>query len=225
MNLSGLGVRFGSEKNKQFTVCEKSGATAKSRLKTEVILAHSEDFYFTNVQTLLNKNRSVFVGDPIGLIIQSFGLNQQFFIDSIETNRAADDVGWLLTLKREIFRDIPLLHKYRQPHKVDISRRLCFDLVSNDSGYTAYGSSDGSVMALLLHILMNVRVAHKNHWTHPFLKDTKEFVMLIPGNKEHTFAIAVGVVMRLDEKIVMRQFYHTQEIDREIQIGHFLESN
>jgi len=76
-----------------------------------------------------------------------------------------------------------------------------------------------------LHLLMNVWVAHKNHWTRPFLKDTKEFVMLIPGNKEHTFAIAVGVVMRLDEKIVMRQFHHTQEIDRAIRIGHFLDSN
>ena len=81
-------------------------------------------------------------------------------------------------------------------------------------------------MALLLQLLMNVRVAHKSHWTQPFLTDTKEFVMLIPGNKEHTFAIAVGVVMQLDEKIVMRQFHEcTQEVDRAILIGHFLDSN
>ena len=81
-------------------------------------------------------------------------------------------------------------------------------------------------MALLLHLLTNVRLAHKNHWTKGYLAVTKEFVLLIPGNSEQTFGIAVAVVMRLEEKIVMRQFNErTHKVDRPIRIGHILESN
>ena len=62
-------------------------------------------------------------------------------------------------------------------------------------------------MALVLHLLMNVRAAHRNHWTRGFLTDTKEFVLLIPGDSKQNFGIAVAVVFRLNEKIVMRQLH------------------
>jgi hypothetical protein len=81
-------------------------------------------------------------------------------------------------------------------------------------------------MALLLHLLINVRVAHKNHWTKGFLTDMKEFVLLIPGNSQQNSAIAVSVVIQLKEKIVLRQFHEsTLEVDQPVCIGHFLESN
>jgi hypothetical protein len=52
-----------------------------------------------------------------------------------------------------------------------------------------------------------------------FLKDTKEFVLLIPGNSEHTFAISVAVVMRVDEKIGMRQFSENSlEVERPMRV-------
>ena len=73
---------------------------------------------------------------------------------------------------------------------------------------------------------MNVRVAHKDHWTRGFLTDTKELVMLMPGNSEHNFAVVVGIIMRIDEKIVMRQFHECSlVVERAIRIGHYLESN
>jgi hypothetical protein len=226
LNQSGLGVRLGSEKNKLFSVCEKTGTAAQTRLKGEHILALDEDFMFQNVQTLLNKNRSVFLQDPIGLIVKSFGLNRHCFCDSIRTRRSVEGSGWLSTLNPGVFRGIPLMHPYRQPHQVDISRRSCFDLSANGPGVIAYKTRDGSVMALLLHLLMNVRVAHKNHWTREFLTDTKELVMLLPGNSEHNFAVAVGIIMRIDEKIVMRQFHECSlVVERAIRIGHYLESN
>ena len=226
LNQSGLGVRFGSDKDKHFTVCEKSGTAARTRLKGETVLAHAEEFEFKNVQTLLNKNQSVFIQDPVGLIVKSFGLNRHCFSDSIRTTRSFDGKGWLLTLNPAVFRGIPLMHPFRQPHQVDVSRRSCFDLTDNVTGTISYKSKDGSVMALLLHLLTNVRVAHKNHWTRGFLTDTKEFVLLIPGNSGHNFAIAVGIIMRLDEKIVMRQFQECSlDVERAIRIGHYLESN
>jgi hypothetical protein len=81
-------------------------------------------------------------------------------------------------------------------------------------------------MALMLHLLINVRVVHRNHWTKGFLTDTKEFVLLIPGNREQTFGIAVAVVYRLHEKILMRQLHESSlDVDNPIRIGHLLESN
>jgi hypothetical protein len=56
-----------------------------------------------------------------------------------------------------------------------------------------------------------------------FLKQTKEFVLLIPGNSEKTYARAIGVVIRVEEKIVLRQFSETSnEVERPIRIGHFM---
>jgi hypothetical protein len=55
-----------------------------------------------------------------------------------------------------------------------------------------------------------------------FLKDTKYFVLLIPGNSAQTFAVAVGVMIGLDEQIVMPQFSEQSlQVDRPIRIGHF----
>ena len=226
LNRSGLGVRFGTEKNRKFSVCEKSGPAARTRLNGENILALEEDFLFGNVQTLLNKNRSVFIADPVGLIVKSFGINRHCFSDSIRTRRSVDGNGWLSSLNPAVFHGIPLMHTFRQPHQVDASRRSCFDLAKAGTGSISYKSRDGSVMALLLHLLTNVRVSHKNHWTKDFLNDTKEFVLLIPGNTEHTCAVAVGVIMRLDEKIVMRQFRECSlVVERAIRIAHCIESN
>jgi hypothetical protein len=54
----------------------------------------------------------------------------------------------------------------------------------------------------------------------------KEFVLLIPGNREQTFGIAVAVVYRLHEKILMRQLHESSlDVDNTIRIGHLLESN
>jgi hypothetical protein len=223
---SGLGVRLGSEKNKEYTVCEKSSSAARIRLQDESVVANEEEFSFTHVQTLLNKNRSVFLADPITLLVESFGLNRLCFCDSIQTRRLVDGHGWISTLNPAVFHNISLMHPFRQIYQVEIPRRSTFDIDVNTPTNVSYRSRDGSVMALLLHLLINVRVAHKNHWTKGFLTDTKEFVLLIPGDSEQNFAIAVSVVMRLKEKIVMRQFNEsTLEVDQPICIGHFLESN
>jgi hypothetical protein len=52
-----------------------------------------------------------------------------------------------------------------------------------------------------------------------FLKDTNEFVLLIPGNSEQNFAISLAVVMRVHEKICMRQFSENSlEVERPIRV-------
>jgi hypothetical protein len=137
-----------------------------------------------------------------------------------------DGTGWLSTLNPSIFQGIPLIHPFQQIANVNIPRRCAFDVKDNTSSHLSYHSREGSVMALLLHLLINIRLAHRNHWTKGFLTDTKEFVLLIPGNSDQTFGIAVAVVYRLDEKILMRQLHDsTLEVDRPIRIGHLLESN
>jgi hypothetical protein len=226
LNFSGLGVRFGSEKNKEFSVCDKSGSSAQSRLNDESLLSYDDDFTYMQTQTLLNKNRSFFIPDPIGFIVQSFGLNRQCFSDSIRTRRSTDGQGWLSTLHPSVFKNVSLVHPFQQLHQVEVARRSTFDVKFNTPSNVCYRSRSGSIMALLLHLLINVRVVHKNHWTKGCLTNTKEFVLLIPGNSEQNFAIAVGVILRLDEKIVMRQFVESSlVVEKPIRIGHFLESN
>ena len=219
-------MRFGSERNKKFTVCEKTSSTAQVRLQQEGVLSHDEDFSFSVVQTMLNRNKSVFLADPIGLIVDTFGLNRSCFVDSIRTTRSSDGTGWLSRLNPGIFKNIPLIHPFRQMSEVNIPRRCTFEVKENTELNLSYHSREGSVMALLLHLLMNVRLAHRNHWTKGYLTDTKEFVLLIPGNIDQTFGIAVAVVYRLDEKILMRQLHSsTLAVDKPIRIGHLLESN
>jgi hypothetical protein len=226
LNFSGLRVRFGSDRNKKFTVCEKTGSTAQVRLQQETIVSHEDDFCYSQVQTLLNKNKSLFLSDPIGFIVDAFGINRHCFVDSIRTIRSRDGTGWLSTLNPSLFKDVPLIHPFQQISNVHIPRRCSFDVKHNTPSNVCYHSKEGSVMALLLHLLMNIRLAHRNHWTKGYLNDTKEFVLLIPGNKDQTFGIAVAVVYRLHEKILMRQLHSTTlEVERPIRIGHLLESN
>jgi hypothetical protein len=221
LTFSGLKVRFGSLKNKEFTVCEKTTPTSRSRMESESLIAQEEDFSYLRVQTLLNKNRTVYLEDPLGLIVDSLGLNRECLGDSIRSGKSNDGCGWLSFINRRIFNGVPLEHPFVQVHKVDKARQPNFDANSNVS--LSYKTRDSSVMSLLLHLLFNVRVAYRNHWAMKFLKQTKEFVLLIPGNSEKTYARAIGVVIRVEEKIVLRQFSETSnEVERPIRIGHFM---
>jgi len=225
LNFSGLNVRFGSFKNKEFTVCEKTSTTSRSRLESESLVAQEEDFSYLRVQTLLNKNRTVYLEDPLGIIVENFGLNRQCLGDSIRTTKSDDGRGWLSLINRRIFNGVPLEHPFVQVHRVDKARQPNFEANSNlSAGFNlSYKTKDGSAMALLLHLLFNVRVAYKNHWAMAFLKQTKEFVLLIPGNGDKTYARAIGVVVRVDEKIVLRQFSeNSNEVEPPIRIGHFM---
>lgn len=196
-------------------VCEKTNATSRSRLDSESVMSVEEDFSFLCVQNLLNKNRTVFLNDPMGLIVESFGINRKCFCDSIYSRKSDDGCGWLSTLHRRVFKGIALEQPFRQVHQVEESRQPTFNVIDNRSCAISYQTRDGSVMALLLHLLFNVRVAYKNHWAMKFLKQTKEFILLVPGN--------VGVVFRVDEKIDMQQFSASSvEVKRPIRIGHFM---
>lgn len=58
---------------------------ARLPLDVESIISQEEDFLFLCVQTLLNKNRTVLIKDPVGLIVVCLGLNRHCFNDAIQT--------------------------------------------------------------------------------------------------------------------------------------------
>ena len=138
MDFAGLAVRFGSDKNKVFTVCEKVSSVARTHLLDESILACKDDFSFTEVQRLLNKNRTLFLSDPIGVIVDSFGLDRKCFCDSIRTKKTTDGHGWLSMLNPVVFKNTTLVHPFRQIHQVEVCRRSNFDVVENTPSNVSY---------------------------------------------------------------------------------------
>ena len=65
-------------------------------------------------------------------------------------------------------------------------------------------------MALLLHLLLNVRRKGGSSWTFRFLKHTKELVLVVPIAKNKTTMEAVGTLFREDNavgtKVLCRYF-------------------
>jgi hypothetical protein len=62
-----------------------------------------------------------------------------------------------------------------------------------------YRSQASAVMALLVHLLMNVRRRSGKSWTFPMLKHTKELVLVVPVSKNMTTLEVTCVLFRLDK--------------------------
>jgi hypothetical protein len=80
------------------------------------------------------------------------------------------------------------------------------DYKQSHNNICAYGSRFGARMAMILHLLLNVRMMEGDHWSLQFLHRAKEIVLLLPMTKNNATMVAVGV-MYLDRsnKAMFRQ--------------------
>jgi hypothetical protein len=96
-------------------------------------------------------------------------------------------------------------HRIKQLDQISGGRCPIFDQVDNED-CLAYGSKSTAVMALLLHLLFNVRRKGGSSWTFRKLKNTKELVVVVPITKNMTTLEVVGTVFRADNKVGTKVF-------------------
>jgi hypothetical protein len=79
-----------------------------------------------------------------------------------------------------------------------------------DGNDISYRTSAHAVVALLLHLLVNVRRKGGSSWTYRKLKHTKELVLVVPIAKNNTTMEVVGTLFRAGKavgtKVLCRYF-------------------
>ena len=151
----GLKLRFTSDENLKFNVKKKTTVGQRKQLSEESIF--SMDFVVTskNVQTLLNKNRSLIV--DIAFVSAVFKIDPSSLRSSIRVESVG--LGYSAYVDQSLFEKVKSLrYQVRQVRQID-QVKSCRQpqLYKLPGNVASYNSKSSAVMALLLHLLTNVK--------------------------------------------------------------------
>ena len=119
--------------------------------------------------------------------------------------------GFAARFDREVFRNSRLKGNFQRMKQMDETlseRQPVFERL--DGHDVSYPTSAHAVVALLLHLLLNIRQKGGSSWTFRKLKHTKELVLVVPVAHNMTTMEAVCTLFRQDNtvgtKVLCRYF-------------------
>jgi hypothetical protein len=197
-------VRMTSKTNFSFSIKRKTTVTQISDMEKEDVRFASPDVRFVTAQLLLNTNKYLYVGDPIGQLAQHFQTTKNRFREAIVVTKKGD--GFIASLNGLVFDRVILDEPFRQITSMAISRRPIVDLLDSTPTGWNYATKNGAIMALFLHCIMNVHLRHGMHWSLNYLMHSKELLLLLPTTRVQDTAAACAVIYRQkDDNVRIRQ--------------------
>lgn len=181
----------------------KKTNTAKDRkdYKEYVVHAMQATFSLGKVQTLLVKGSYIPVKDPLHFVATHLSVTLDFLEDIISVKRTQR--GYVPHLKPGSLDTHGLSVKYKNLITTNLHRRPLVDIKNKGLTMWAYRSRLGARMAMMLHLLINIRMQEGNHWSSDFLELSKEIVLLLPLSKNCETMVAVGVIYMTDANLAM----------------------
>jgi hypothetical protein len=202
----GLRARFPNAANLEFNVVKKKTVPQKKALDDEQVLANEETMSVEAIQTLLTKNRSLAITDPLGFAADYCQLSRDVLKSAIMVSECAS--GFSAVINTSVF-DYLIFRNIRQISDMKPERRPVYDLKQRTTIYNVelatseetwfYKTRSGAVISMLLHLLLNVQPRSGVSWSLKYLVDTKELILLVPSGVAGTMEV-VGVIFRQDNK-------------------------
>jgi hypothetical protein len=190
-------LRFTSDENLKFNVKKKISISQQKLLRDETVFSMAVDITSKHIQVLLNKNRSLVI--DVEFVASVFKVEPAALRRAIQVEQVGN--GFAASIDVSIFQRVRALRfQVRQPKQMDqvkTCRCPSLDRLAGEEYF--YRSQASAVMALLVHLLMNVRRRSGKSWTFPMLKHTKELVLVVPVSKNMTTLEVTCVLFRLDK--------------------------
>jgi hypothetical protein len=202
-----LKLRFSSDENLKFNVKPKTTTAQRNQMEEEEVHSMNQEVGSKEIQLLLNKNRSLvidmeFVANLYLLSVKD--LRSSIFVETVGE-------GFVARFDRGVFRNSRLKGKFQRMKQIDETvseRQPVFERLEGPD--TLYRTSAHAVVALLLHLLLNIRRKGGSSWTFRKLKHTKELVLVVPVSRNMTTMEAVCTLFRQDNavgtKVLCRYF-------------------
>ena len=199
----GLLARFPNDANLKFNICRKTTAAQKKILDDEKVVSSSNDITVATLQTLMIKNRTLALTDPMAFVAAAFQVSRDGLQNAITVHKCKN--GFNPTVNVSLF-DSHLVRKVRQISEVREERRPVYNLKHRQPVYDLecglshptwlYKTKNGGVIALLLHLLMNVQFRDGTSWTFRYMKDTKDLLVLVPHSECGATMEVVATIFR-----------------------------
>jgi hypothetical protein len=152
----------------------------------------ASNFSLDDAQTLLNKGQYLSIKQPLHFAATHLGVPVSLLEDSIMVQRTQDG-GYLPALKLGALDKVGLLVEYKGILEVANHRRPILDVKNLATNTFAYNNRFSARMAMVLHLLINVRLAEGDHWSWKFLEYAKEVVLMVPMTEKKETMVAIGV--------------------------------
>jgi hypothetical protein len=191
-SVSGNVVHMSSMENKGLLKKKSLGAKEIKEYSEYVPSAIGPTFSLCRAQTLLVKGQYIPVRNPLHFVAAHLRVAMKVLTDSIKVRNSRR--GYVPCIKEGALDTIGLSSKYKEISNIKHARRPLVDCINTSSNNLAYQSRFGARMAMILHLLLNVRMMEGNHWSSEFLEQAKEFVLLLPMTEKKETMVAVGVI-------------------------------
>jgi hypothetical protein len=190
----GLKLRFTSDENLKFNVKRKTTAAQRKQLSEETVYSMDYMVSSKNIQVLLNKNRSLVI--DITFVAAIFKIEPASLRSAIRVESVGN--GFAAYINQSVFEKVrSLRYQVRQVRQIDqvkACRQPQLDLLPGSTA--AYHSKSSAVMALLLHLLTNVKRKTGKSWTFQTLRDTRELILIVPVARNNTTMEVIATLFR-----------------------------
>ncbi len=146
-------LRFSSDENLKFNVKPKSTTAQRNQMEEEEVYSMNYEVGSKEIQLLLNKNRSLVV--DMEFVAKVYLLSVKDLRSAIFVESSGD--GYVARFDRQVFSNSRLKGKFKKMKQLDemqAERQPVFERLDGDD--VAYQSSAHAVVALLLHLLLNI---------------------------------------------------------------------
>ena len=172
---------------------KKTTVGQQKQLTEETIFSMDCIVTSKNVQTLLNKNQSLIV--DIAFVSAVFKIEPSSLRSSIRVESVGQ--GYSAYVDQSVFEKVksPISGTTGPPNRPGkkLSSTTALKLPGN---VAAYNSKSSAVMALLLHLLTNVKRKTGKSWTFASLKNMKELVLMVPVSRNNTTMQVTATLFR-----------------------------
>jgi hypothetical protein len=189
------------DNNKGLLKKKKGTITTKDRKDYDDYVPHAirSNYSLDKAQTLLVKGYYIAVTNPLHFVATHLCVCTQDLENAIGVKRATNRNGYIPFLRKGALDNVGLSAKYKEILMMDKHRRPLVDCRNTSVTKWSYRSRFGARMAMILHLLTNVRIMEGNHWSSDFLEQAKEIVLLLPMTTKCETMVAVGIIYLTDK--------------------------
>jgi hypothetical protein len=168
----------------------------------------------------MTKNRTLALTNPLEFVSKHFQLTGSSLKAAIRVHRSG--IGYYATVDTSVFdrslfgtiQQIGDMRPERRPVYALKQRMTVYNLETDTSEETwIYKSKSGAIVALLLHLLMNVHSRTGTSWSFKYLMNTKELIVLVPESECLGTMQVVATIFRTTKtrgtKVFARYFDNT----------------
>jgi hypothetical protein len=145
-----------SKSNFKFSVIPKTSPTQIRTMEKESNHFAEVEVDFAEVQVLLNSNKYLHIGDPIGKLARYLHVSKKDLIQSINVGPRAN--GFIATIDIAKLKEVKLDIGFQQIHEMALNRRPIVDVMNSTEHNWNYRSRNGAILALFVHCISNLHL-------------------------------------------------------------------